>query len=528
MRREKLLLVDDEVAILDICEKILVRDQYDVLTASSGEKAMEIMDKEMVDILVTDIKMPGMSGKKLLKEGKKKYPDMSAAIITGYADMKLAIETMHLGAQAFIIKPFSPSQLKDMLHALTEKKVLLKENLRLKTLMPLLESSRKMLEKIDCREICNLVMKELLEGLKADKAAILLREENEFQVMSGDGFEGEILEELVKNDHLLNKISDRKKQAPMRGDAVFKKQPALAGAKIIMTPIVHDKKTSGLLITLKDGDSDNFSEGELEFITILSNHLAASMDRALLYRKLEEALAEVKEAEKLKDIFLRNISHEFRTPLNIVISFAEIMLEGYRGGKKLSYEREKLEIIRNKGDELLALFEMLLDASGLEANTIKASLKPALLSSLISECYPSFKKKGEDKGLAVVFKSNRKKLQVVIDEALMNKVLSHVLNNAIKFTDKGKVEISADRVGSEVILKIQDTGVGIEQDKKEIIFTKFHQGDDSITRRFAGAGLGLYLAEKMLNLMEGTIEVESPPPGTGQGSLFTIRLPAPD
>ena len=139
MTKTSILLVDDETAILDICERILVNKLYHVLTATSAEKALEILDKESVHILITDISMPGMGGKKLLEESKKRYPDMSAAIITGYGDANLIRESMSLGAQAFIVKPFSPSELKEMVNSLANKKNSLREKVQFKTLMPVLE-----------------------------------------------------------------------------------------------------------------------------------------------------------------------------------------------------------------------------------------------------------------------------------------------------------------------------------------------------------------------------------------------------
>ena len=112
----------------------------------------------------------------------------------------------------------------------------------------------------------------------------------------------------------------------------------------------------------------------------------------------------------------------------------------------------------------------------------------------------------------------------------MRKVLKNVLDNAVRFTEEGKVELSIDKVGEKVLVQLKDTGIGIESDKIDVIFEKFRQADDSTIREYSGAGLGLYTAAKMMELMGGEIAVESPitefqKNSVPQGSKFTIELP---
>ncbi len=359
MEKEKILVVDDEVFILDVCKKVLSKEGYEVITAASGEAALKIVDGTPVDLLITDIKMPGISGKELLKKAKDIHPEMSAAVITGYSSMDLAIETMKLGAQAFIIKPFTSKELKSTVSHLMERNRLLKENIALK------------------------------------------------------------------------------------------------------------------------------------------------------------------EADRIKSAFLRNMSHEFRTPLNAIIGFSDLLL---KEGEVTQEQGEELEIISNKGQELLHLFDNLLDASSIESGTMMARREKVNLQEIVSEAAQMSDLKAKEKMLSLEVDLPERVAEVMANRYILSRVLGNLLDNAVKFTEKGDVSLSCAVEGGECILRVRDTGVGVESDKREIIFDKFRQADESTVRRFGGAGLGLYTAKKMVELMGGEISLESPPDGAKVGSEFVVKI----
>jgi len=281
--------------------------------------------------------------------------------------------------------------------------------------------------------------------------------------------------------------------------------------------------------------SGAFSEGEIEYLTILSNYLSAGLGQCKLYEKIEASLEKAKESDRVKDAFLRNMSHEFRTPLNIIINFAELMGRHKRDGYTSGTHLEELAIVHEKGKELLTLFENIMDASMLEAKTLEIKRTPIDLLELLPEVVIPFEKKAKEKGVGFKLKLPEAKLTVRGDSYLLSKLFNNVLDNAVKFTDKGRIEVSLVREGKEALINIMDSGTGIDDDKRRILFDKFRQADESTIKRFGGAGLGLYLAEKITQLMGGRIDVSNPLPEfmaseECTGSLFTVRLPvyAPD
>jgi len=133
MNRAMILIVDDEAPILHMCERIIANEGYDVATASSGEEALEIIRKRAPDLLITDIRMPGMSGTELLKEALSLHPDISVAMISGYSSQELVLETMKEGAQGFIFKPFTGAELKSTIRRLLKRSRMIKEKISSKT-----------------------------------------------------------------------------------------------------------------------------------------------------------------------------------------------------------------------------------------------------------------------------------------------------------------------------------------------------------------------------------------------------------
>lgn len=535
MQRDKLLIVDDEVPILDICGKIFAKSPYDVITASSGEEALELLKKNPVDILLTDIKMPGMGGEKLLEEGKKIHPDMSTAVITGHGDMKLAIETMGLGAQSFIVKPFTPSEIRTAVSRLSERNRLLKENMRLKSLVPLIETSRKMNERVEINGICNIVATEVLKGVKGDSVIILLCGEDDYRIAAHAGSSVGIMKWLERNGNILNRaVHDHDARTEGKNKLLVDELKNYIEDKVgclsFTVPIVNNGMEKGFIFISKVKSMGAFTPGDMEYVTILSNHLSASLERSNLYKEREKTLNDLKEADRIKDAFLRNISHEFRTPLNVIIGFAGVLLEQSKKVKPSFYQEEQLNIIHSKGEELLSLFENLMDASMLEAGTMRVDRKEINILSLISEILSPYEEEGRKKGIDVISNLKKQNIRLKVDERLIRKVLKNILDNAIKFTDKGKVELSFARVGKKALVQVENTGITIGKNKINVIFEKFRQADDSTVRKYGGAGLGLYTAVKMMELMGGGIEVESPIVGSKennvmQGSKFIVKFP---
>lgn len=240
-----------------------------------------------------------------------------------------------------------------------------------------------------------------------------------------------------------------------------------------------------------------------------------------LMNELKKALEKSEESNRLKSSLLSNLSHEFRTPMTGILGMSSILKDKLKDPENLTI----LDYIISSGNRLMKTLNAILELAEDESN-IK-NLKLIHLSSLAEPVIVEFMAKAENKGLGFKCDINDGTLSIYSNERVLSQVFVHLLDNAVKFTEHGFVEIS---INSEVIdgtlwakIAIKDTGIGILPKDQEPIFNEFRQVSEGISRSFEGVGLGLTLVKKMVTLMKGKIVLES---SVGAGSLFTIYLPA--
>lgn len=236
--------------------------------------------------------------------------------------------------------------------------------------------------------------------------------------------------------------------------------------------------------------------------------------------ELEMQRRQVEEANRLKSEFLSNMSHELRTPLNSINALSNVLI--MQSSEKLDEdETNYLKIIERNGKRLLSLINDILDLSKVEAGKMDIHIKPFSLNGALTVMVESVESLAFDKGVMVNLNFDNN-VEIMSDEHRLTQVVTNVLGNAIKFTEKGSVDISTKQVGNEVQIIIKDTGVGIEEDVLPLIFQEFRQADGTTSRAYEGTGLGLAISNKIVEVLQGTIEVESQ---IGIGSTFTITLP---
>ena len=246
-----------------------------------------------------------------------------------------------------------------------------------------------------------------------------------------------------------------------------------------------------------------------------------------LIRKLSKAKAEAEEASRAKSYFLASVSHELRTPLTAIIGLGAHL----RDSDLPAEQRNMAATVVTAGRSLLSLINQLLDFARLGAKGIVAEAKPFDLLPMLHSVRDLFQVAAEEKGLRIaVHVAAHTPLRIAGDESHIRDVLVNLVGNAIKFTDKGSVTISADAEwlagGSlNLVLAVTDTGIGIEPEAQQHIFDSFRQADDTIIDRFGGTGLGLAISKQVATLLGGTIGVDSTP---GQGSSFWFTAKVAD
>ena len=257
-----------------------------------------------------------------------------------------------------------------------------------------------------------------------------------------------------------------------------------------------------------------------DYILIIAHDLTEHKQREHELVKMREAALE---SDKLKSALISNFSHEIRTPMNGMLGFAEILKEEIQN----TDQKEMADNIIRSGKRLLNTLHSILELSLLESAGKQVNNSLIDINEIVISIAHKFEEEAKRKNLSLNIKPSQTEILLHTDEFLISQVISNILDNAIKFTDEGGVEISIENktVNRELkaLIKISDTGIGILDENLDLIFKEFRQVSEGYGRKFEGTGLGLTIAKKITELIRGKIHVES---SVGIGSTFMIEVPA--
>jgi two-component system, NarL family, sensor histidine kinase BarA len=339
-------------------------------------------------------------------------------------------------------------------------------------------------------------------------------------------------------------------------------EPILPGGRERTLPIEYDGRSIGQLVVGPlpfPERRNNLEKLSLHFSRVLdavlfSGHrayLASTMHLATAsenYRELAEKTAhlqqaydKLKELDRLKSTFLATMSHELRTPLTSIIGYSEMLATGM-GGELNTTQREFVETVRAKGDQLLELILTLLDVAKLENDKLKLTLGPVDPSELALDVLRTVTPTATKKRIGLEHRIETRLPTMHADKTRMRQVLLNLLDNAIKFTPQGghvRLDVNSTTLArhsdanaavfnlpqAAIQFSVHDTGMGIPEAEHEKIFDAFYQVDGSATREHGGAGLGLSIVKRLVESHGGNIALESTP---GRGTTFNVRVPVED
>jgi signal transduction histidine kinase len=265
-----------------------------------------------------------------------------------------------------------------------------------------------------------------------------------------------------------------------------------------------------------------FLEEEIRFLSALANQAGMAIYNSQLYEHIQGQAAELERSNKVKDEFLNVMSHEFRTPINVILGYCDLIKKRVLGD--INEEQENaLAKISDRSKDLLGLLSSILEVTRIETKDMQVLPEKFDLNDFFAE----FKRNHDlrlGKDVSLEWCGPEREIAVNTDQRKVQIILEQLFANAVQFTESGKISVAAYRSADDkhFHLSVTDTGIGIPTESREVIFEKFTQLDGSSTRAVGGIGLGLYLVRKFVDLLGGEVEVDS---GVGVGSSFAVTLP---
>lgn len=402
-------------------------------------------------------------------------------------------------------------------------------NHRIQQLERLLEVSRNLSAIVDLEPLLQSIVEAAAELTQSEEASILLHDQmtNELKFVAAPWFKRDVIKNIrvplegsitgeafttgepvivhdTQNDSRLFRAVDEA--------ANFKTHSMLA------VPMLFQGKATGVLSAVNKGGNLKYSDEDLAILETLASQAAIAIKNATFLKESQERYKELAEFDRMKTDFIAITSHELRTPLGLILGHATFLNEVVP-----EEMRKQLDVIVRSAMRLKEIIEDLSKVSTFESGEARIKRRPVNLNLLVQDLVNAYQDLAADKEITLKSKLPANALKFEGDAEKINIALTHLVKNAITFTDKGGVvELSAEEIPGFVKVNVIDTGIGIPQKDLERIFERFYQVEEHMTRRHGGMGLGLSVATLMVEMHGGRIAVESV---EGKGSKFSIMLP---
>ncbi len=463
--------------------------------------------------------------------------------------------------RGFMIKNTNnrPYRIAGITEDITQKKnteICLREELKRTLLLQTI--TNKIRASLDIETILSNTANIIAKKMKIDSCLIYTHNENEgikFNLIGNNKNENikifDFLNQLDKDDPYLKKIINKDKVIAINNIA---EEPLLTSSQhllhkqniksILTVRTSYNKHINGVIELHQYHQTYNWKPQEINLIESVASRLGIAIAQANLLAEnkqqleqlnqkniqLQEKTKHAEAANKAKSNFLANMSHEIRTPLNAILGFSDLLSQKITDPENVNH----LQSIILSGNNLLELINNIFELIKLESGTVPVKYESVNLQDIISQIYHKFSEQANQKNIQLIININDNFPDVLeFDKIKLYQILNNLLNNAIKFTKLGSVTISmwgngfksdlkTHQVNCSIIITIQDTGIGISQEKQEIIFDRFTQVSQETNRQYEGIGLGLTLTQKLTQLLQGTLKLESQ---LGKGTTITLTFP---
>lgn len=484
-----LLVVDDEQDIRDASERILSRIGYQVQKASRGDEALDILNKNSIDIVLLDLKMPGMDGMEVLARIRERSTEIQVIVITGYATVETAIEAMKQGAYDFIPKPFEPDQLRIVVNRAWEKINFIQEAKRLEQ-----ERNRTLSDLDTEKSRIRTIIESFPSGVVVTdpKGRVMLMNPAFRQLLGLDNNlkADNRIEDYLPDENLCRLVLEISQGKHVDFDDIPNYEFSLPGEKYFMArgqPVLGEKKEClGAVLNIVD-------------------------------------ISAMKLLDNLKSEFVAKVSHELRSPLSTIHEQLALVIKDMVG-EDFAQDHYILDRAREKTKGLISLIGDLLDLSRIEEGIICHEPQSIRLEEILKNIIEFLRTSAQKKNQSITLLLPQDKLpELIADPIALESIFGNLIANAINYTQEGgEIIVTVDMAGINARVRVKDNGFGIADKYLNKIFDRFYRVKDDKTRYITGTGLGLPIVKGLLDSMGGFIDVESEP---GKGSVFTVLLP---
>jgi len=483
------LVVDDEQDIRDASERILSRIGYQVQKASRGDEALDILNKNSIDIVLLDLKMPGMDGMEVLAKIRKQSTEIQVIVITGYATVETAIEAMKQGAYDFIPKPFEPDQLRIVVNRAWEKIHFIQNAKRLEQ-----ERNRTLSDLDTEKSRIRTIIESFPSGVVVTdpKGRVMLMNPAFRQLLGIDSAlkTGNPLKDYLPDEDLCSLVLEISQGKHVDYDDIPNYEFSLPGEKYFMArgqPVLGEKKEClGAVLNIVD-------------------------------------ISAMKLLDNLKSEFVAKVSHELRSPLSTIHEQLALVIKDMVG-EDFAQDHHILDRAREKTKGLISLIGDLLDLSRIEEGIICHEPQSIRLEEILKNIIEFLRTSAQKKNQSLTLVLPQDGLpELIADPIALESIFGNLITNAINYTQEGgEIIVTVDMAGINARVRIKDNGFGIADKYLSKIFDRFYRVKDDKTRYITGTGLGLPIVKGLLDSMGGFIDVESEP---AKGSVFTVLLP---
>ena len=531
------LIVDDDRTIVRLCQRLLERASYQVITAINPSEILDILGRQKINLLLTDIRMPGMDGFELISQAKKLQPDLPVLVMTGYGNVDDALQALHRGVDGLILKPFENStDLVNTVRQILEQTEQRRDSARLHVLRPLFDVTERLLSETSPEPLEKLILNTITTLFQASNAWIYRLDPD------GSGFDlvrtteaTQAILNLVRQ-HRFFKIADGNsppalynvstKSGSAESAEIWQMLSLLDWEAMMVVPVRRDK-SQFIFCADREKGSIPFTEADLEQFVILARQAAVAMENARLYSELKAYVKQVEEsqmalvqAEKMAAMgrLMATVAHEINNPLQSVRNCLHLAVRD-----DISAD-QRLKYIQMTGDELERLsttVQQMLDyyrPGGLEKRFADLRL---MIDQVLALLEPQL----NEQHIAVHVKYQGVVVPVLIVTDQMKQVIINLLLNAAdaleEWTNRSSQEkeiwVDIYYEKSQVRILIEDSGPGIPIEMREHIFEPF------VSTKQQGTGLGLAVSYGIIERHQGQLTVI--PPRYKNGACFEIVLP---